>query len=469
MFEATRTDMSRRSSTAAALVALIATLAAACTGGGAPPSTVPDPVPVKIAFLHDMSVPGSAQIVTPALLGLQLALQEAVDAGDLPVVPEVVGLDVDGDDGNALELAHEIADDPAYVAAVVGPFWSEPADVGDALHAAGIPTISVSELDPSLATRGWSSWWRIVAGVSREAAALAAVIRATPQAIDGVCVVGDGSDQSSTMGELLGANLGARVTASLDLPDDDALSDVVQRIDRSGCGLVAWTGFGPGATSLRTGLTDAGPDRVALVGSSAMKTDLYLSTTDDAGDGTIVTCACVDLGSSTRPEARRFIHDFQSRFGSPPGVFGAEGWDAGGMLLAAFRAGARDRRTVAAALSTVDGYEGLANTYRFDDDGELDPGSAHVHVFRAEGVRWDTVGGEDAEEPLPVGTPGSLSVAACRKGRPFAYTSGGAPDGVRRRARRGDRSSARAHRSRGAISPAGRRCAPCPPGRSTRC
>ena len=126
--------MSRRSSTAAALVALIATLAAACTGGGASPSPVPDPVPVKIAFLHDMSVPGSAQTVAPALLGLQLAFQEAVDAGDLPVVPEVVGLDVDGDDGNAIELAHEIADDPAYVAAVIGPFWSEPVDVGDVLH-----------------------------------------------------------------------------------------------------------------------------------------------------------------------------------------------------------------------------------------------------------------------------------------------------------------------------------------------
>jgi polar amino acid transport system substrate-binding protein len=94
------------------------------------------------------------------------------------------------------------------------------------------------------------------------------------------------------------------------------------------------------------------------------------------------------------------------------------------MLLATFRAGARDRRTVAAALSMVDGYEGLANTYRFDGDGELDPGSANVHVFRAEGVRWDTVGGEDAEEPLPVGTPGYLSVTACRKGRPFAYTAG---------------------------------------------
>jgi branched-chain amino acid transport system substrate-binding protein len=417
--------MSRRASTAAALVALSATFAAACTGGGVEPSPVPDPVPVRIAFLHDMSVSGSAQTVAPALLGLQLAMQEAVEAGDLPVIPEVVGLDVDGDDANALEHAHEIADDPSYVAAVVGPFWSEPAEVGEVLQAAGIPTISLSELDPSLSTRAWSSWWRAIAGVARESAAIAAVIRASAPAVDGVCLVGDGSGLSVTLGQLLGANLGARVIATLDLPDEDALSGVLQRVDTSGCGLVAWTGFGPGATLLRAGLTEAGAASLPLVGSAAMKTESYLSTTAGAGDGTIVTCACVDLSSSTRPEARRFIHDFQSRYGSPPGVFGPEGWDAGGMLLATFRSGAQDRRTVAAALSTFDGYDGLANTYRFDDDGELEAGSARVHVFRAEGVRWDPVGEGDTEEPLPVGTPGYLSVTACRKGRPYAYMSRG--------------------------------------------
>lgn len=416
--------MSRRSPTAAALVALIATLAAACTSGGASPSQGPDPLLVKIAFLQDMSVPGSGQTVAPALLGLQLAMQTATDAGELPVIPEVVGLDVAGDDESALAIAQEIADDPAYVAAVVGPFWSEPIDVGDALHAAGVPTISVSELDPSLSTNGGSSWRRIVAGITREAAALAAVIRASPRTVDGVCAVGDGSGQSSTMGELLSADLGARVTSSLDLPDDDALRDVVQHIGASGCGLVAWTGFGPGATLLRAGLTEAGIGPLELVGSSAMKTESYLSTTAGSGDGTIVTCACADLSSSTRPEVRRFIHDFQSRYGSPPGVFGAEGWDAGGMLLATFRAGARDRSTVAATLSAEDGYQGLANTYRFDGDGELQPGSAQVHVFRAEGVRWDPVDEGDTEEPLPVGTAGYLSVTACRKGRPFAFTTG---------------------------------------------
>jgi branched-chain amino acid transport system substrate-binding protein len=417
--------MSRRFSTAAALVALLATLAPACTGGSEP-SPVADPVQVKVAFLHDMSVPGSAQTVAPALLGLQLALQEAVERGDLPVIPEVVGLDVEGDDAKANELAHEIADDPSYVAAVIGPFWSEPTSVGELLDAGGVPTLSLSELDPTLATHGWSSWRRAVAGASHETAAMAAAIRGSSRSVGGMCVVGDGSSLSGTIGDLLAANLGAaRVVASADLPDEDSLAAVVQRVDRAGCGTVAWTGFGPGATLLRTGLTEAGDGGVPLVGSSAMKTESYLFTTAGAGDGSLVSCACVDLGSSTRLEARRFIHDFQSTYGSPPGVFGPEGWDVGGMLLSAFRSGATDRRAVAEALEASDGYVGLASTYRFAADGELTSDPSQVRVFRAEGVRWVALGQGAGEEPLPVGTPGYLSVAACRKGRPHAYPSGG--------------------------------------------
>ena len=416
--------MSRRPSTAAALVALVATLVPACTGGGSRPSPVPEPVPVKIAFLHDTSFPGSTQIQAPALLGMQLAFQEAIERGDLPVMPEMVDLDVEGDDAKASELAQEVVDDPSYVAAVIGPFWSETTSVGDLLDAAGIATLSLSEMDPALSTKGWSSWRRVVAGVASETAAMAAVTHGSSRSIDGTCMVGDGSNLSGILGDLMTANLGnGAVTASAVLPGEDALASVVQRIVAAGCGTVVWTGFAPGATLLRTGLTEAGAGSVALVGSSAMKTDPYLSTT--AGDGTIVTCACVDLGSSTRPEARRFIHDFQSRNGSPPGVFGPEGWDVGGMLLAAFRSGGVDRRTVAAALAASRDYEGLANTYRFDESGELLPGAAEIHVFRAEGVRWVPAGEVEAEEPLPVGTPGALSVAACRRGRPYAYRVAG--------------------------------------------
>src|SRR5712691_8819227 len=194
--------------TTATLLALVAAVAAACTSSGADPSPVPEPVPIKIAFLHDMSVLGSPQIVAPSLLGLELAINEAVDRGDLAVVPEVVGLDDDGDPERALELAQEVAADPSYVAAVIGPFWSETLAVGDTLDAAGVPTLSLSNLDPSLASRGWSGWRRVVAGLPREAAVLAAAIEGSPRSSTGVCLVGDGSAGARTLTDLLTSALG---------------------------------------------------------------------------------------------------------------------------------------------------------------------------------------------------------------------------------------------------------------------
>lgn len=373
-----------------------------------------------------MSVLGSSQIVAPALLGLELAIKEAVDRGDLPVIPEVVSLDTEGDPAHAIELAQEVAADPAYVAAVIGPFWSESPAVGDALDAAGVPTLSLSSLDPTLASYGWSMWRRVVAGLPVEASALAAAIGGSPRSSTGVCLVGDGSIGAGALTDLLAKALGeGRVAASLELADETALGGVLDRIDRTGCGVVGWTGSGLGATLLRTGMTEAGLASVPVFGYAGMKTDTYLSTTAGAGDGTIVTCACVDLGSSTRPDARRFIHDFQSQYGTAPGVDAAEAWDVGGMLLRAFRAGAETRGSVSAAFAASDTYAGLANTYRFTDNGELAPGSSRIHLFRAEGVRWVPLGETDSGVALPVGTPGYLSVSACRSGPPFVYSIGG--------------------------------------------
>jgi len=172
----------------------------------------------------------------------------------------------------------------------------------------------------------------------------------------------------------------------------------------------------------------AGLGDVALVGTSALKADAFLTATAGVAEGTIVTCGCVDLASSTDPEAGRFIHDFQSEYGTPPGPYAAEAWDAGGMLAGGFARGGGDRVALSDALDRA-AYRGIANTYRFADDGQLDVSSAELHVFRAEGIRWVPVGERTVPAELPVGTPGYLSMAACRTGRPFAYRHAGHLEG----------------------------------------
>ncbi len=411
-----------------ALLALVATLGSACTGGSDPPPTAQptrSPDPVKVAFFQDATLPGASQVVTPSYLALRLALSDALDRGSIPVVPEVVDLDTEGDPSKAAELARTVAEDPSYVAAVVAPFWSEPGTVAEILDAAGIATLSLSGLDRSFAHQRSSPWRRLVAGTGRQVSSLASVLRASSRAARGICIIADDSVYGRTVSELLSRELGSgRVTLSATMATDQTAPELIKRIREAACGIVAWSGFAPGAASLRTDMTEAGLRNVGFAGMDAMKADGYLATADGA-EGTTVVCACVDLATSTRSEDGRFVHDFQSEYGSPPGVYAAEGWDAGEMLVQAFSAGADDRVGAARSISSMVSFRGLANTYRFEPGGALEQGSTSIHVFTGLGVRWVPEGAETTERVLPVATPGYLSMGACRTGRPFVYATDG--------------------------------------------
>ncbi len=384
-------------------------------------------MPVKVAFFQDLSASGASQVVTPSYLGLRLALDPAGGQATTPAIPEVVALDTEGDPAQAAELAHEVADDPSYVAAVIAPFWAEPIEVGNILDAAGIPTLSLSGLDPNLPDQGWGNWRRLVAAMGRQVSSFASALRASSRRAAGICVVGDGSTYSGIVSASLREEIGGAPQGvfSATLDDETTADKVVDQLGKAGCDTIAWTGYAPGAIALSTALADTRSKGLPVIGMDAMKADAYLTATAGAGEGTIVTCACVDLASSTSPDVGRFIHDYQSEYGSPPGAYGAEGWDAGAILADAFASGAVDRLSVASRLAVDRSYRGLANTYRFASDGELDQSSTSIHVFRAEGVRWVPVGADAPETAVPVGTPGYLSVASCRTGRPFAYREAG--------------------------------------------
>jgi ABC-type branched-subunit amino acid transport system substrate-binding protein len=101
-----------------------------------------------------------------------------------------------------------------------------------------------------------------------------------------------------------------------------------------------------------------------------------------------VACPCADLSTATDLASQRFIQDYQADFGVPPGAFAAEAWDAAGMFVRAFRAGGASADGVRAILWRTETYQGLANTYAFQPDGELTPSSARVRLYRDEGGRW---------------------------------------------------------------------------------
>jgi branched-chain amino acid transport system substrate-binding protein len=171
-------------------------------------------------------------------------------------------------------------------------------------------------------------------------------------------------------------------------PEEPGSPRMARAVSRSRCGVVVWGGSSTTGALVRRSLNQAGGRTIAFVGGDAIKDPIYLSVSGRTGLGTVAACPCADLSTSTALAAQRFIQDYQADFGLPPGAFAAEGWDVAGMFVSAFRAAAATKAEVLASLWGTDRFRGLANTYVFEPNGELVPGSARVRLFRDEGGRW---------------------------------------------------------------------------------
>jgi hypothetical protein len=99
-----------------------------------------------------------------------------------------------------------------------------------------------------------------------------------------------------------------------------------------------------------------------------------------------VACSCVDVATDLELPSRRYLNHYQSEHGLAPGVYAAEGWDAGRLAADAVRDGATDRTRMRDAFTGLTEHEGVARTYVFDDDGELVGGEPGLYV--AAGTRW---------------------------------------------------------------------------------
>ena len=363
---------------------------------------------MKVAFFQDGSIESPNTHGQPAFLGLKLALGQAIESGTLPVLPELVGFDTEGDPQVAAELAAEVADDPTYVAAVAAPFWEDVGPVASVFEAEGIPVLSLSG-----APSPGGSWFRMVAGGRQQAEAIAAYAQGARGT--GVCLAGDGSPYSQGMNDRVGpelrGSLRATVTAA---PASGQATAAARTIEGSGCSTVIWTGFGTGAGELRDALSAGEEAGRHIAGVDAMKDPVFLELAGGQAEGTVAMCACVDLTTSTDAAAQRFVHDFQADYATPPGIYAAEGWDAGSILLRAFEAGAATPEAVEASILQGDELSGLAGTYRLGG-----PPTTSVHLFRVAGGRWVPVGGTAVA--LPLRTEGVLAVGSCRVGAPHAY------------------------------------------------
>jgi branched-chain amino acid transport system substrate-binding protein len=393
---------------AVALVVVVAAALAGCIttadpGSPAPASTTAtptraptsaspaptDPVSLTVAFVEALEDDEPADRVTAAFQAARLAFSNAELVAGLPVDVEVAAYDTEGDPARTAEVTAQITTTPEVVAVIAAPGLTQQPALGDALSGEGIPLLSLSGDGPRLGERGWTAWRRLVADQATQGETLGRVVDALGPSERGVCVTGDGSPLSDALLRAAVRSLGRPVVLRSTVAEAKAaVASAAEAVAGAGCGVVLWGGGGSVGAALRRQLVEVGLEDVAFVGGDAIRDRTFLEAVGPAGEGTLAACPCVDVSTSIDLAAQRFIQDYQSEFGLPPGPYAVEAWDAARILVAALREGATTREAIGAELGTLTTFDGLARTYRFGPDGDLQEGRRSVRLSRVEGGRW---------------------------------------------------------------------------------
>jgi branched-chain amino acid transport system substrate-binding protein len=318
---------------------LVATaLLAACAAGAEGPTR-------RIAFVQDLTAADAEEHAQQALQAAELAV--AVHGRGA----ELVWFDLAADP----DAVAAIVSDPTFVGAIVGPG----AD-GAALAEAGVPTVSVST-EGTGPERG--PWRRLVAPITLVADRVADALEGTEP-----CVLADAPPPDALAG-LLAERLDVEVrTVDPGTPGAD------------GCEVVAWAGSPDGAVELASSI----PASVGLVGGDRLLDPDFRDDVWPRGEGTLAVCACADVSTSIDPEVLRFVQDYQAEFGTAPGPYAVEAWDAARLLLEL--SADAGRGDVARALGEIERLDGLVQTYRFAASGERIGPPVVLLVLRA--GRW---------------------------------------------------------------------------------
>ncbi|WP_436698247.1 branched-chain amino acid ABC transporter substrate-binding protein [Nocardioides sp. BYT-33-1] len=325
---------------------------------------------LKLAFFGPETGP-AAGLGKPIIQGAQLAVDQYNEDADCEV--ELVKYDSQGSPDEAPSLATEVAGDESIIG-VVGPAFSgESAAAGPIFAEGGVPTITPSATNPTLADNGWDTFHRALGNDATQGPAAAKYIQDTLQS-KGTFVIDDASEYGAGLAGIVEETLGDTVvgTDTIQAGDTD-FSATVTKVTDAKPDAVFFGGYYAEATILIGQLRNGGFDGTFVV-ADGVKDPAYLDA-KDAAEGTIITCPCIP---DTDPAVATFAADYEEEFGEAAGTYAAEAFDAASIFLAGIEDGIDNREDM---LTFVNDYDekGITKQLKFDDKGE--PADVHVYAY----------------------------------------------------------------------------------------
>ncbi|HVQ92359.1 MAG TPA: ABC transporter substrate-binding protein [Mycobacteriales bacterium] len=286
------------------------------------------------------------------------------------------------------------------VAGVIGPAFSgESSSAVPVLEEAGIPNISPSATAVSLAGNGWKTWHRVLADDGALGPALADFM-ATKLGVKKAAVLNDRSVYGKGLAEAVRKQLASdgvtvAVNDSID-PIGSDYSSTVSKVQLAGVDAVFFGGYYPAAGKLVRQLREGGVSTAKFLSGDGSLDPGFVRSGGPAAEGALLSCSCSPAAGSTDPAMQKFAADYKARYGTDPGLYAAEGFDAATAFLRAIDAGKRSAADVLAAINASD-FTGVSRQIKFGPSGN--PANATVFITKVVGGKLTPLGNSRTAQP----------------------------------------------------------------------
>jgi branched-chain amino acid transport system substrate-binding protein len=363
-----------------AVALLISGTAAACGGGGGGGTSTAKDCGYKIAYFGALTG-SSANLGINIRNGAVLALEQ-YNAKHTDCTVELKQYDSEGDPAKAPGLARQLVSDNKILGVVGPPFSGESEAADPIFNEAGVTTITPSATRPSLSTKGWKVFHRAVANDDSQGPAAGNYIKTVMKA-QKVFVADDQSSYGSGLADNVKKVLGSLVVGTDKVGADGKQTDfssTVTKVKSSGATVLFYGGYYQNAGLIAKQLKGAGATVTMVAGDGVNDAGFIKAAGNDAAEGTILTCPCAPAAQAKGS----FLTDYKAKYNAAPGTYGDVGYDVANMFLQGIDKG---NTTLAKMLTYINGiqYEGVANTYKFTDKGELDSSLIIVWTFKVAG------------------------------------------------------------------------------------
>ena len=348
--------------------------------------SAPDDCVWKIATLGALSDDYTAT-GEPMADAVTFAVEEANEGDDLACRVQLRAEDSRGDPNVAPKLARKIVEDETVVACVCPYGSAETLASGAIFSSAGILMTSPAT-NETLDEQGFETRFGAAAPDDFQGQIAGELIASTGAA--NVAVIDDGQEYPITLTEAVRSALGYRVggTFTIALGQGDN-SRVVGQIAAMEPDYVFFGGYAPDAGPLLEGLREAGVAAPFMSGQASLHPE-FGRLAGEAARGALVLCPCAD---PTRIDsAAAFVEGMRAAHGSDsPGTFAVEAYDVTTLVVEALGTYQGDpadtgavRAHVVDYFADTQGFDGLAKTYSWDEDGNLEGRSEAVWIYE-----WD--------------------------------------------------------------------------------